>query len=593
MPDSRRPEQVMHTYFSNTVIGGDTAAGHNETLRVWSEWWRAAGFEPVILSESDARQHPAYASLRKLYLTLPTVNNPEYELACFMRHLAMAAVGGGWLSDYDTVPLRMRAPAAFDAAYTVHGGFVPALVSGSATEWERVAWLLGRVPWQQNQANFSVMRRGQRAPHVSDMLSMRFLADSAAVHANSCGVLDAAHIFGPERPLPMTLQCKAAQCARLPFAVHFSHSAVSRLTRQVGAARPQRAWLMNATLAEYTQACFPEAVPTRIWFGREPRKSQPSEHITGHHSAHASKQTQNPMSSCAAVPIVEIKTHKTGSSAIASMIFHYGARRGLRFAFHESHYLSIAAGPAAAGAPSKLSLYHHTFSGTRAHWSTLFEYYNQLVPDARFIVPVRRPDTRTWSDKPSLSADLGIKSAAELTSFVESTAGAAVIWWPMERFEDAALLVVSKGIFSLVDAASAHVNAVIGSENRASDPNYAAAWGNKSIDTLIYEHALRRFEAEFARLDVGWLATRRKALAVLNGRIRCEGAVPYQGKFPSDICRTYLMLDMEYWRNGSWADEKKWTGFNGLIRKGDGIVDASQLTMLQPGPFDGCLTVGA
>jgi len=107
------------------------------------------------------------------------VNNREYEFACFIRHLAMANVGGGWFSDYDVVPLELPACAAPSngGAFTTHEGFVPALVSASAAEYLRVTQLLGSIPWSHHPKIFS----NDGKPHVSDMLALQHLLSSGAI----------------------------------------------------------------------------------------------------------------------------------------------------------------------------------------------------------------------------------------------------------------------------------------------------------------------------------------------------------------------------------------------------------------------------
>jgi hypothetical protein len=62
--------------------------------------------------------------------------------------MAMAAVGGGFMADYDTFPLnhflRHGRDLPFDGELTVWAGHVPALVSGSAVEYFRIAKQIGQ-----------------------------------------------------------------------------------------------------------------------------------------------------------------------------------------------------------------------------------------------------------------------------------------------------------------------------------------------------------------------------------------------------------------------------------------------------------------
>ena len=43
----------------------------------------------------------------RLRQRVPLGQNEEYEKMCYFRYLAMAEVGGGWMSDYDTLPMQL------------------------------------------------------------------------------------------------------------------------------------------------------------------------------------------------------------------------------------------------------------------------------------------------------------------------------------------------------------------------------------------------------------------------------------------------------------------------------------------------------
>lgn len=84
----------------------DWPNSHNEWKRqiwLWQQNWKQRGFEPVVLSLEDAKQHPKYSELSEAVLKYPTVNDRVYEHACFVRHLAFDLAGAELISDYDVI----------------------------------------------------------------------------------------------------------------------------------------------------------------------------------------------------------------------------------------------------------------------------------------------------------------------------------------------------------------------------------------------------------------------------------------------------------------------------------------------------------
>ena len=89
----------VYTYYS--PVGGLPAQG--SIIERWTESWSAQGFSPVVLDQSHAEKHPHYAAHLAVFRSFPTINPREYELACYLRWLALEAVGGGLMSDYDVM----------------------------------------------------------------------------------------------------------------------------------------------------------------------------------------------------------------------------------------------------------------------------------------------------------------------------------------------------------------------------------------------------------------------------------------------------------------------------------------------------------
>ncbi|KAJ8036883.1 hypothetical protein HOLleu_17540 [Holothuria leucospilota] len=223
---------TIYTYFQKDPnTKPESAKINDEILSVWRNVWSSAGWRPHILTEEDAKRHPHYEELRQKFWELPTINTKEYELACFMRYVAMAAVGGGWMSDYDVIPYRL--PACIeplnDGAYTVYETVVPSLVSGSSPEFTRVANLMANIDWKSHPKLFSVNDK----PQVSDMYChVKFVDDKLIT---SIHVVIGPHVLF-ESPFrcnrtndQFTLDSIPAGLPKLPWAIHFSHYSVDTL----------------------------------------------------------------------------------------------------------------------------------------------------------------------------------------------------------------------------------------------------------------------------------------------------------------------------------------------------------------------------
>jgi len=182
---------IMHTFYQHIDInhhktgstfnkgtGMRTDEAHLALLAVWESSWQKAGFETRILDINDAMQHEDYGKVREF---LDNEEFGEYDEICFLRWFAMASVGGGWMSDYDVVPLASLVPYEYvevptilsdddiatnngiplphDGRFTAYDerGQVPSLLSGSQEEWERLAQGLINLTYQHTKGFYSDM----------------------------------------------------------------------------------------------------------------------------------------------------------------------------------------------------------------------------------------------------------------------------------------------------------------------------------------------------------------------------------------------------------------------------------------------------
>ena len=151
--DRKKARHIMHTFFheipKSERITGMSDKADADLLRIWEESWQALGWETRVLTLEDAKAHPDFEKWEKHLEDVWLGKKPQYDQMCYYRWLAMSITGGGWMSDYDLMPLLGASSEniQMNKRFTVHdqtlqGDAIPSLLSGSQQEWERMARLL-------------------------------------------------------------------------------------------------------------------------------------------------------------------------------------------------------------------------------------------------------------------------------------------------------------------------------------------------------------------------------------------------------------------------------------------------------------------
>ena len=228
-PRAKDGRCVVYTYFEDQGMGDEPA------LEVWRDVWAKAGWDPVVLSQKDAERHPRYDEMVRRFSEYPTVNVPGYELACYLRYLAMAVVGGGFMTDYDVINVNVPPPPTCDwlpndGAFTTHEKFVPSVASGTAAEFDRVVNEFYDVDVNAVlQVTGSVTGDNQ----ISDMILDLYLADQGKISEATSLAISPAEITDPP--------CDAHGAA-LPLMFHFSHHTMKNVLGQTDRPATMRAW---------------------------------------------------------------------------------------------------------------------------------------------------------------------------------------------------------------------------------------------------------------------------------------------------------------------------------------------------------------
>ena len=157
---------VMYTYYGKGLQVKDALQAD-----AWKTSWKNAGWKPVVLDERHAQIHPRYAALKRAYQSLPLGDTPSKRLeaeSSLLRYLALAAVGGGYMTEPDVFNVNVPPPPKCDwvpngGQFTTHDVFIPAMVTCDAASCLHVAEAFATAPPKD-------VKHATGAAYVSDVV---------------------------------------------------------------------------------------------------------------------------------------------------------------------------------------------------------------------------------------------------------------------------------------------------------------------------------------------------------------------------------------------------------------------------------------
>ncbi len=96
-----RDSPLICTYFVPFAHNKEFAEDYIDLVKLWEESWALQGWRTAVLTDEDAMKHPLYLENIDAIQNLPTLNNKNYELSCYLRWFAAVQAGcGTHLSHY-------------------------------------------------------------------------------------------------------------------------------------------------------------------------------------------------------------------------------------------------------------------------------------------------------------------------------------------------------------------------------------------------------------------------------------------------------------------------------------------------------------
>lgn len=294
VPNSR---PIMYTFFewipprSRGTSMSDIA--DKALITEWKAAWKAAGWHPIVLTLDDAKKHVDYEDYAPKLSKIPMLGvagvghggggTVVYNQLCFFRWLAVAAAGGGFMSDYDVFPIsrapEVKTPPPEDESATTttaettgsttlqvlpeNGNFtvycriqnsrtagIPCLMSGRAEEWTRMAYALLENGIRNTNANDNNNNNAAESETMwSDMLALIDMRNE-----NKYQVHDAV-LEGHKVLLERDWTVADCDLTETKEAVHFSHEALKLGYLPPGETAENRPDIIRRFLSKWKELC--------------------------------------------------------------------------------------------------------------------------------------------------------------------------------------------------------------------------------------------------------------------------------------------------------------------------------------------------
>lgn len=146
------------------------SAAHDATVNLWRRYWNDSGWVTYVRGIEDAQRHPDYHRYVKHVDKFPTVNNRDFERACYVRWLAfsMAPTDKPFaVSDSDVFPRVPFPPREFKTFFNGSPERGPGFIVGTRNDYQKIVEAI----WS------FIPREGDKLPdgrpHISDMVILQ------------------------------------------------------------------------------------------------------------------------------------------------------------------------------------------------------------------------------------------------------------------------------------------------------------------------------------------------------------------------------------------------------------------------------------
>lgn len=130
----------IYTYYEDI-----NHADQEKMLQLWQTSWSNAGFDPIILTKTDAKNHNFYENfieqIKKIHYEIIGKEISSYGFSCYVRWLAYATMPKEkfYVSDYDCINNGLKIQEPCDKLHLMDDA-CPCFVSGSSEQFDQLCY---------------------------------------------------------------------------------------------------------------------------------------------------------------------------------------------------------------------------------------------------------------------------------------------------------------------------------------------------------------------------------------------------------------------------------------------------------------------